>query len=122
MSVAVEQHAKAEVVSDTAEERYAVPVDLRYDPESAPRSVCMRLSDAPGSAPHDWVFARDLLEKGLLAPAGSGDVKVWPCGRVRAVVELHSAQGVSLVQFDSAALSRFLRRTYAATLPVSHLS
>jgi hypothetical protein len=122
MSVAVEQHTRAEIVSDTAQERRAVPVDLRYDPESAPRSVCLRLSGPPGSAPHDWVFARELLEKGLRTPVGRGDVRVWPCGRVSVVVELHSAQGVSLIQFDSAALSRFLRRTYAAALPVSHLS
>jgi hypothetical protein len=120
MSFAVEQHARARVVTGTAdEERSAVPVDLRYDPQAAPRSVCLSFPESPGSAPHDWVFARDLLERGLRGPASTsnGDVRIWPSGRVRAVVELHSAEGVALVQFDSAALTRFLRRTYAATTP-----
>jgi hypothetical protein len=77
------------------------------------------LPDSPGEPPHDWVFARDLLERGLRGPAStsSGDVRIWPSGRVRAVVELHSSQGVALVQFDSSALTRFLRRTYAARRP-----
>jgi hypothetical protein len=35
-------------------------------------------------------------------------------------VEFHSAQGVSVVQFDSKVLIRFLRRTYTAVTPVAH--
>lgn len=58
---------------------------------------------------------RALLEAGLLAPTGTGDVRVWPCGRVQAVVEFHSPEGVAVIQFDIAALRRFLRRTYAVT-------
>ncbi|MEV0175713.1 SsgA family sporulation/cell division regulator [Streptomyces sp. NPDC050803] len=117
MSV-VEQYARAQIVTDTdvqvQEDRGAVPVVLRYDPERDPRAVRVGL---PG--PHEWTFSRDLLEQGLRAPAGSGDVRVWPCGRVQAVVEFHSAQGVSVVQFESKALLRFLRRTYmAAAEPV----
>ncbi|MBD0840789.1 SsgA family sporulation/cell division regulator [Streptomyces sp. TRM68416] len=112
MSV-VEQYARAQIVTDTdvqvQEDRGAVPVVLRYDPERDPRAVRVGL---PG--PHEWTFSRDLLEQGLRAPAGSGDVRVWPCGRVQAVVEFHSAQGVSVVQFETKALLRFLRRTYTA--------
>ncbi|MFF1694600.1 SsgA family sporulation/cell division regulator [Streptomyces sp. NPDC058257] len=77
----------------------------------------------PGShdsrGPHEWTFARELLEQGLRAPTTSGDVRIWPCGRVQTVMEFHSAQGVAVVQFDAPALVRFLRRTYAAT-PVPH--
>ncbi|MGX1369438.1 hypothetical protein RKD19_004797 [Streptomyces canus] len=43
---------------------------------------------------------------------------MWPCGRVQAVVEFHSPQGVSVVQFEQKALLRFLRRTYMAAAPV----
>ncbi|MFF4353240.1 SsgA family sporulation/cell division regulator [Streptomyces sp. NPDC001530] len=115
---AVEQYARAHIVTDTADspddEHRAVPVALRYDPESDPRQVHITL---PG--PHDWAFSRDLLEKGLRAPAESGAVRVWPCGRVQAVVEFHSSHGVSVVQFDSKALIRFLRRTYTATTPAT---
>ncbi|MFR0353103.1 SsgA family sporulation/cell division regulator [Streptomyces sediminimaris] len=114
MSV-VEQYARAHIVTDAvAPEDEAVPVVLRYDPEADPRSVRIGL---PGT--HEWTFSRSLLEQGLRAPAGAGDVRVWPCGRVQAVLELHSAQGVSVVQLESRTLLRFLRRTYTATAPVS---
>jgi hypothetical protein len=107
----VEQYARAHIVSDAdIADDEAVPVLLRYDPETDPRSVRVGL---PGT--HDeWTFSRSLLEQGLRAPAGSGEVRVWPCGRVQAVVEFHSAQGVSVVQFETKALLRFLRRTYTA--------
>ncbi|MEU6280912.1 SsgA family sporulation/cell division regulator [Streptomyces sp. NPDC047028] len=107
MSV-VEQYARAHIVTDE-EDPGTVPVVLRYDPDSDPRSVRVGL---PG--PHEWTFSRTLLERGLRAPAASGDVRVWPCGRVQAVLEFHSDNGVEVVQFESKALIRFLRRTYTA--------
>ncbi|MFI6494269.1 SsgA family sporulation/cell division regulator [Streptomyces sp. NPDC050564] len=111
---AVEQYARAHIVTDTADspedEHRAVPVALRYDPEGDSRQVHITL---PG--PHEWVFPRELLEKGLRVPASSGDVRVWPCGRVQTVLEFHSPEGVAVVQLDSKALMRFLRRTYTAT-------
>ncbi|WP_086561669.1 SsgA family sporulation/cell division regulator [Streptomyces africanus] len=121
MSV-VEQYARAHIVTDAAvpliDEQEAVPVTLRYDPDRDPRSVRIRL---PGTGGREWTFDRRLLEEGLRAPTGSGEVRVWPCGRVQAVVEFHSARGVSVVQFERQALLRFLRRTYmAAAEPVTH--
>ncbi|MEV7992555.1 SsgA family sporulation/cell division regulator [Streptomyces sp. NPDC086077] len=117
MSV-VEQYARAHIVTDTdvqsLDERGAIPVVLRYDADRAPRDVRICL---PG--PHEWTFTRELLERGLRAPAGSGEVRVWPCGRVQTVIEFHSAQGTAVVQFDTKALIRFLRRSYmAAATPV----
>jgi hypothetical protein len=120
MSV-VEQYARAHIVTDADrvdEERTAVPVVLRYDPESDPRSVRVALPDR-----REWTFPRALLEQGLRAPAGTGDVRVWPCGRVQAIVEFHAPHGVSVVQFESKTLVRFLRRTYTAMTrqqPVGH--
>ncbi|MHA5051933.1 SsgA family sporulation/cell division regulator [Streptomyces sp. SD15] len=116
---AVEQYARAHIVTDTANStedgRQAVPVALRYDPDDDPLQVHVTL---PG--PHEWAFSRDLLERGLRVPVSSGDVSVWPCGRVQAVMEFHSPDGVAVVQVDSKALIRFLRRTYmAAGTPVS---
>ena len=116
MSV-VEQYARAHIVTDEDVDRLdadAVPVVLRYDPDSDPRAVRIGL---PG--PHEWTFDRALLEQGLRSPAGSGEVRVWPCGRVQAVVEFHSEQGVSVVQFETKTIMRFLRRTYMATTPVA---
>ncbi|WP_432189702.1 SsgA family sporulation/cell division regulator [Streptomyces sp. Tue6028] len=117
---AVEQYARAHIVTDTADslddERRTVPVALRYDPEDDPRQVHITL---PG--PHEWTFERELLEQGLRGPVTSGDVRVWPCGRVQAVMEFHSPKGVALVQVDSKALLRFLRRTYTVSgTPVAH--
>ncbi|WP_030668372.1 SsgA family sporulation/cell division regulator [Streptomyces cellulosae] len=108
----VEQYARAHIVTDAdipQEGDEAVPVILRYDPETDPRSVRVRLPGSP-----EWTFPRSLLEQGLRAPAGSGEVRVWPCGRVQAVVEFHSDEGVSVVQFEMKTLLRFLRRTYLA--------
>jgi hypothetical protein len=120
MSV-VEQYARAHIVTDAAvpldTEQDAVPVTLRYDPERDPGAVRIGL---PGAGAREWTFDRRLLEE-LRAPMGSGEVRVWPCGRVQAVVEFHSAHGVSVVQFERQALLRFLRRTYmAAAEPVTH--
>ncbi|MEU6416352.1 SsgA family sporulation/cell division regulator [Streptomyces spiralis] len=112
----VEQYARAHIVTDddSVDEHGAVPVALRYDPENDPHSVRIAL---PG--PHEWRFPRSLLEQGLRAPVGSGPVRVWPCGRVQAVVEFHSAQGVSVVEFETRTLLRFLRRTYTAAAATS---
>ncbi|MFF6995657.1 SsgA family sporulation/cell division regulator [Streptomyces sp. NPDC008313] len=117
---AVEQYARAHIVTDTADsaddERRSVPVALRYDPEADPRRVHIVL---PG--PHEWVLDRDLMEEGLRIPATRGDVRVWPCGRVQTVLEFHSPTGVAVVQFETKPLVRFLRRTYmAVSTPVPH--
>ncbi|MFH8239334.1 SsgA family sporulation/cell division regulator [Streptomyces sp. NPDC018321] len=125
MSV-VEQHARAHILTDADlpdwDDGGAIPVVLRYDPDHDPRSVCVALPTR-GRAPasREWTFPRALLEQGLRAPAGTGDVRVWPCGRVQAVVEFHSPQGCSVVQFETKAVMRFLRRTYTAVAePVAH--
>lgn len=118
MSV-VEQYARAHVVTDSIEAEDTVRVLLRYDSETDPRSVHVNL---PGlhEEPHDWEVSRDLMERGLRAPASSGDVSVWPLGRVQAVMEFHSTEGVEVMQFDSKVLIRFLRRTYMEGAPVAH--
>ncbi|MBD0710781.1 MULTISPECIES: SsgA family sporulation/cell division regulator [unclassified Streptomyces] len=104
----VEDRAKGRIISDAPLSR-PVPVSLRYDPGSAPATVRFGFPDAV-----EWSFPRSLLEKGLRAPTRRGDIEVWPCGRVQTVVELHTADGVTVVQFDSQTLRRFLRHTYAA--------
>ncbi|MEU5685552.1 SsgA family sporulation/cell division regulator [Streptomyces venezuelae] len=112
---AVEQYARAHLVTDSSEGHRAVPVILHYDAEADPHAVRIGL---PGS-PHR-VFSRQLLERGLRAPATSGNVHVWPCGRVQTVVEFHDPDGVTVVQFDASALIRFLRRTHTAATPITH--
>lgn len=113
MDITLQQPAHARLI--TGQEREVpVPVTLRYlstDPLAVhldfPPEVCL-----DGEA-LSWTFARSLLQEGVRGPAGSGDVHIWPCGRARTVLEFHSPFGLALLQFDTAALRRFLLRTYA---------
>ncbi|MFF8971784.1 SsgA family sporulation/cell division regulator [Streptomyces sp. NPDC014995] len=111
--VTVRQPARADLIT-TGERELPVSATLRYtsdDPLAVhldfPPEACLR-----GEAV-TWTFGRALLEEGLRGPAGSGDVQLWPCGRTRTVMELHSPLGLALLQFDTAALRRFLLRSYA---------
>lgn len=112
-SAAVEERVSARVISDDPLFR-AIPVALRFTTaEPLAVRIVFPAELSPDGTDNEWVFPRALLEAGLLAPTGTGDVRVWPCGRVQAVVEFHSPDGVAVLQFDSAVLRRFLRRTYA---------
>ncbi|MFF4230883.1 SsgA family sporulation/cell division regulator [Streptomyces sp. NPDC001820] len=112
MSTVVEDHALARIVTDAPQYR-SVRVALRYDPGD-PDSVRFAF---PGG--REWAFPRALLETGLRAPARLGDIEIWPCGRVQAVVEFHTPDGVAVVQFDTTSLIRFLRHTYAVATPAT---
>ncbi|MET9698139.1 SsgA family sporulation/cell division regulator [Streptomyces sp. NPDC006529] len=109
---AVEVRATARVISDDPLYR-KIPVALRFSPDEP---LAVRIVFPPDLSPegteNEWVFPRALLEAGLQAPTGTGDIRVWPCGRVQAIVEFHSPEGVAVIQFDIAGLRRFLRRTY----------
>ncbi|MGW6574644.1 SsgA family sporulation/cell division regulator [Streptomyces sp. NPDC054945] len=117
---AVEERVRARVITDDPLYR-TIPVALRF---AAAEPLAVRIVFPAGLSPegtdNEWVFPRALLEAGLQAPTGTGDVRVWPCGRVQAVVEFHSPEGVAVVQFDIAALRRFLRRTYAPAVSATH--
>ncbi|WP_330341694.1 SsgA family sporulation/cell division regulator [Streptomyces sp. NBC_00557] len=113
-AITVAQLAQARLI--TAEDQ-EIPVSatLRYTTDD-PLAVFV---DFPAEAALDgeevtWVFARSLLDQGLRAPAGHGDVQIWPYGRTRTVLEFHSPHGLALLQFPSCALRRFLLRTYGA--------
>lgn len=108
----VADQAQGLITGDTPLVR-TVPVRLRYDPGTAPETVRFGFPDDV-----EWAFPRTLLETGLRTPARGGDIGVWPCGRVQTVVEFHTADGVQVVQFDTTALARFLRHTYAAGAPI----
>ncbi|MFJ6721082.1 MULTISPECIES: SsgA family sporulation/cell division regulator [unclassified Streptomyces] len=113
-ATAVEERVRARVITDDPLYR-AVPVALRFAPDEP---LAVRIVFPAGVSPegtdNEWVFPRALLEAGLLSPSGTGDVRIWPCGRVQVIVEFHAPEGVAVVQFDSAALRRFLRRTFAS--------
>ncbi|MFD7096556.1 SsgA family sporulation/cell division regulator [Streptomyces xanthophaeus] len=109
----VEERVTARVITDDPLYR-KIPVSLRFVPaEPLAVRIVFPAGLSPEGTDNEWAFPRALLEAGLLAPTGTGDVRVWPCGRVQAVVEFHSPDGVAVIQFDIAALRRFLRRTYS---------
>ncbi|MEU6666777.1 SsgA family sporulation/cell division regulator [Streptomyces sp. NPDC046727] len=112
MDITVEQIAEARLV--TADDR-EVPVRaaLRYtadDPLAVfldfPAEVSLHGEEVT------WTFARSLLDQGLRTPAGHGDVQIWPYGRTRTVLELHSPHGMALLLFPASTLRRFLVHTY----------
>lgn len=113
MAVTLEQPARARLLTREGHER-ALPVTLRY---TAADPLAVQVAFPPEAsldgAEVTWIFARQLLEEGLGAPAGGGDVRVWPSGRARTVLEFHAPRGLALAQFDRAVLRRFLLRTYA---------
>ncbi|EDX24813.1 SsgA family sporulation/cell division regulator [Streptomyces goshikiensis] len=111
----VEERVRGRVITDDPLYR-AIPVALRFTPaEPLAVRVVFPADLSPEGSENEWVFPRALLEAGLQAPTGTGDVRVWPCGRVQAVVEFHSPEGVAVIQFDIKALRRFLRLTYGVT-------
>ncbi|MEU8620132.1 SsgA family sporulation/cell division regulator [Streptomyces sp. NPDC048623] len=109
----VEDHAKGRIISDAPLSR-PVPVSLRFDPGVEPATIRFVF---PGDI--EWSFPRSLLEAGLRAPARRDEIGIWPCGRVQTVVEFHTDDGVGVVQFDTTALIRFLKHTYAVGAAVS---
>ncbi|MBL1084603.1 SsgA family sporulation/cell division regulator [Streptomyces actinomycinicus] len=119
MDIIVEQFAQARLI--TAEDR-EVPVSatLRYlvgDPLAV--FVDFPAEAALHGEEVTWTFARSLLDQGLRAPAGEGDVQIWPYGRTRTVLEFHSPHGMAVLQFPASALRRFLVRTYEV-VPCGH--
>ncbi|GGJ30322.1 SsgA family sporulation/cell division regulator [Streptomyces brasiliensis] len=117
MDITIRQPAHAQLIT-AADREVPVAAALRYTAED-PLAVFI---DFPSEVTLDgedvtWTFARSLLDEGLDAPAGRGDVQIWPCGRARTVLEFHSVCGLALLQFDTAALRRFLLRTYAVVAP-----
>ncbi|MFI2642223.1 SsgA family sporulation/cell division regulator [Streptomyces sp. NPDC018610] len=117
MDITLEQPASARLI--TMDEReLAVRATLRY---AAADPLAVHV-DFPPEASLDgedvsWTFARSLLEEGLGRPAGTGDVRLWPCGEARTVLELHSPSGMALLRFDTPVLRRFLLRTHAVVAP-----
>jgi hypothetical protein len=100
---------------DGAGQTMTLPGELGYT-SSDPYAVTMIFQTAGGNVV--WTFARDLMVRGLTAPAGDGDVHVWPCldadGQAVVIVELHSPDGELLVQVATKDVYRFVNRTLAA--------
>lgn len=109
----LEQSARARLITPDYDE-IPVRTTLRYTPDD-PFAVYIDFPSGAGADDTDvtWAFARTLLADGLSAPAGIGDVHLWPCGPAYTVVELHSPHGMAVIRFSTPSLRRFLYRSYA---------
>ncbi|HVL83784.1 MAG TPA: SsgA family sporulation/cell division regulator [Pseudonocardia sp.] len=99
-----------------------VKVELSYSSRD-PYAVQASFRTGNGTAV-DWVFARDLLADGLIASAGSGDVRVQPCpdDADRVELELTSPSGHALFTTCARTLGNFLEQTYEAVPPTTEYS
>jgi hypothetical protein len=92
-----------------------VPTTLGY---RADDPFAVSLTFHAGSGDVSWVVARTLLLQGLAAPAGEGDVKVYPSidedARAVAILDFCSPDGRLVAQADSHELQSFLARTFAS--------
>lgn len=98
-----------EVLSPPVTPRY-LPVVLRYDLID-PYAVRAEFQ-LPGTS-NCWVFARELLARGLHRPVGDGDVRIWPVDGDGVRITLLSPDGEALVQADASGVEEFLRQSYA---------
>lgn len=112
MSAVIEHTTQARLVIAPHQARPVV-AHLQYDPSDP---LAMRIA-FPADASLDgaevsWVFARELLRAGLNSPVGEGDVRLRPCAPGCTVLQFHATEGIAVVEFDTAELSRFLSRSY----------
>jgi hypothetical protein len=65
-----------------------------------------------------WAVSRDLVLQGLTAPAGEGDIRLWPSideeGHAVLVVDFRSPDGRLVAQAPTHDVGGFLTRTLAA--------
>lgn len=70
-----------------------------------------------------WVFARDLLDEGLVHPTGEGDVRVVPgrnaWGEHTVALQLVSPDGVAVLEASAEEILAFLEQSYALVPPGS---
>lgn len=85
-----------------------IPVSLRY---SAADPYAVRALFRGDGLEVEWVFARDLLLRGLTVPAGEGDVRVWPASGSQVMVSLSSPDGRAVLEVDPADVRSFLACT-----------
>ena len=108
MSAVVVHSTLASLVTQAAEAR-PLRVDLRYE-ERDPYAVRLVFpaTNCLDGTETVWVFGRELLREGVHAPAGRGDVQLWPNGPRHTGLALHGVPGAALLHLDTAALLRFL--------------
>jgi hypothetical protein len=92
--------------------------ELRYDPADP---YAVEMAFLKGSVEVVWVFARDLLMRGLSEPVGEGDVQVFPSidddGRAVVEIALRAPTGEALVEGRVRDVLEFLAQTLRVVWP-----
>src|SRR3954469_17992514 len=105
-----------------------VPALLCYDGSDpfAVRIAFGDVGDGTGAVERDetgiaWLVSRELLQSGLNAPSGEGDVRIWPAHAATDVLFLHlrAPSGEALFELSRATVAAFLRQTEALVPPGS---
>jgi hypothetical protein len=105
-----------------------VPALLCYDATDpfAVRIAFGEVGDAHSGVQLDdggiaWLVSRELLQRGMDAPAGVGDVRLWPAHAATDVLFLHlrAPSGEALFELSRATVAAFLRQTEALVPPGS---
>ena len=95
---------------------------LEYQPRD-PYAVTAVLLTSDG--PISWVFARDLLDEGLVHEVGDGDVQLAPVrdddGHSRVQLRLSSPDGVAVMEASTDGVLEFLARSYGLVPPGSEI-
>jgi hypothetical protein len=61
----------------------------------------------------EWLLSRELLRAGTAAPAGDGDVRIWPARAALDVLflQLRAPSGEALFELSASVVGEFLRET-----------
>lgn len=98
-------------VVQPADRALDVPVVLRYG-TADPWAVHATFHIGHGQQV-TWIFARDLLQRGLHGPAGHGDVRIRPLPDGATVeIALLSVDGDAVLQTAASTIVDFLRSTF----------
>jgi Streptomyces sporulation and cell division protein, SsgA len=86
---------------------------LRYEPDD-PFAITAEFHTDHATV--TWRFARELLREGAEAPAGQGDVQIWPerLGAGPVSLKVTTQGGQALFTLPRRGVQAFLARTYAA--------
>lgn len=113
--VAQVQRQTAGTIIDDLGHEHAVTCVLDYGLDD-PFAVTLTVTTSRRAVP--WTFARELLTESLYAPAGAGDVHLWPTldadGNAMVAVELTNASVVALILVSSRDVAAFLDASYLA--------
>ncbi|MFF9673419.1 SsgA family sporulation/cell division regulator [Streptomyces eurythermus] len=94
--------------------RQAIRAEFRYDP-ALPLTVSVELL-AEGGPRVLWRIGRDLLQQGLYAMSGLGDVQMWPSNLeegATARLQLASGDMAALFELPIPPLAAWLEHTYS---------